>query len=97
MAGPALAHVAIPVQLWSADADVTVPYASNTRIVREGLGQHAEFHAVPGAGHLAFLAPCGPIGPPTLCKDAGGFDRKAFHALMNDTVIGFFHRTLAPV
>jgi predicted dienelactone hydrolase len=94
MAGKALDGVAAPVQLWSADADTTVPYNSNTAIVREGLKQRAEFHAVPGAGHMSFLAPCGLIGPPPLCKDADGFDRKAFHARMNASAIDFFNRQL---
>lgn len=94
MTGQALEQVSIPVQLWSADADVNVPYASNSQIIREGLSQHAEFHKVAGAGHMAFLAPCGPIGPPALCKDAEAFDRKAFHTSMNASVISFFNRAL---
>jgi hypothetical protein len=54
----------------------------------------AELHSVAGARHLSFLAPC-PGGPPVLCADAGGFDRKAFHASMNTSVIDFFNRWLA--
>jgi predicted dienelactone hydrolase len=94
MSGAALDKVTVPVQLWSADTDTTVPYASNTKIVREGLKGAVEFHAVPLARHLSFLAPCGPIGPPALCKDADGFDRTAFHAQMNASVIDFFNRQL---
>ena len=94
MVDKALDGVAVPVQLWSGSADNTVPYSSNTGLVRQGLKQRAEFHAVPGAGHMAFLAPCGPIGPPPLCKDADGFDRKAFHTRMNASVIDFFNRQL---
>lgn len=94
MAGNALDGITVPVQLWSADLDTNVPYASNTRLVREGLKHHAEFHAVPGAHHMSFLVPCGLIGPPALCKDANDFDRKAFHAQMNASVIDFFNRQL---
>jgi predicted dienelactone hydrolase len=94
MGGQALGQVAVPVQLWSADGDVNVPEASNMRTVRAGLGQHADYHAVPGAYHMSFLVPCGPVGPPVLCKDADGFDRTAFHARMNASVIGFFDRNL---
>jgi predicted dienelactone hydrolase len=94
MGGAALSQVAVPVQLWSADGDTNVPEASNMRTVRAGLGQHADYHAVPGAYHMSFLVPCGPIGPPVLCKDADGFDRTAFHAKMNASVVDFFNRNL---
>lgn len=93
--GPgALAHVQVPIQLWSGAQDTLVPYASNTRLVREALGARVEFHSVPGAGHYAFLVPCGVLGPPQLCADAGPFDRKAFHREMNASVIAFFEKTL---
>jgi predicted dienelactone hydrolase len=89
--GPAqLAEITVPVQLWSADQDANVPYASNTRLVREGLGPRVEFHSVPGAGHFSFLAPCGLLRPPAICTDPGQFDRKAFHASMNASVVAFF-------
>lgn len=94
MAGTALAQVTAPVQLWSADGDVNVPYATNARVVRDGLGARADFHAVAGARHLSFLVPCGPVGPPVLCAEAGGFDRAAFHAEMNANVVNFFNRAL---
>lgn len=90
-----LTDVRIPVQLWSADNDTNVPYATNTRLVREGLGEDVEFHPVPGAGHFSFLAPCGLFGPPLFCSDTPPFDREAFHADMNAQVVAFFDRTLA--
>jgi predicted dienelactone hydrolase len=96
MANQALAQVKAPVQLWEADQDANVEYATNTRVVREGLGARAEYHSVAGASHMSFLAPC-PGGPPFLCADAAGFDRTAFHAQMNARVIGFFDRHLGPV
>lgn len=85
-----LSDVTVPVQLWSADRDVNVPYASNTGRVREGLGSRADFHSVPGAGHFSFLAPCGLLRPPGVCADPARFDRKAFHASMNASVVAFF-------
>lgn len=97
MAGKALDGITVPVQLWSADADTNVPYATNAKVIREGLKQRAEFHAVLGARHMSFLVPCGLIGPPALCKDPDGFDRKAFHAQMNASVIDFFNRQLGTV
>lgn len=93
--GPqALADVRVPVQLWSGDRDVTVPYATNARVIREALGNRVEFHAVPGAAHFSFLTPCGLLRPPGLCEEQGDFDRKAFHKAMNASVVGFFDRHL---
>ena len=93
--GPnALDNVSVPIQLWGADQDTNVPYATNTRPVREALGPRAEFHAVPGAGHFSFLAPCGLLRPPGICADPGQFDRKAFHATMNDSVVAFFDQNM---
>jgi predicted dienelactone hydrolase len=94
MAGQALAEVSAPVQLWDAGQDANVEYATNTKVVREGLGGRAEYHPVAGAHHMSFLAPCGLIGPPALCGESGNFDRKAFHAQMNASVIDFFNRNL---
>ena len=96
--GPnAFGDVSVPIQLWSADQDTNVPYATNTRPVREALGPRAEFHSVPGAGHFSFLAPCGLLRPPGICADPGQFDRKAFHASMNDSVVAFFDKNLQRV
>lgn len=91
---PALADVRVPVQLWSGDRDVTVPYASNARVIREALGDRVEFHTVPGAAHFSFLTPCGLLRPPGLCEEQGDFDRKAFHQTMNASVVAFFDRNL---
>jgi predicted dienelactone hydrolase len=89
-----LSHVAVPVQLWSGEADTNVPYATNAAPVRESLSARVEFHSVPGAQHFSFLAPCGPLGPPLLCRDAQGFDRRAFHRSFNAQVVAFFQAKL---
>jgi predicted dienelactone hydrolase len=89
-----LENVQVPIQLWSADADVNVPYATNTKQVRDALGSSVEFHSVAGASHFSFLTPCGLLAPPEICSDQGQFDRKAFHAQMNTSVIGFFEKNL---
>jgi len=89
-----LANVRVPIQLWSADLDDKVPYATNARLIREALGPQVEFHSVPGAGHTSFLAPCGILKPPGICSDPGQFDRKAFHATMNASVVAFLDRNL---
>ncbi|HEX5807145.1 MAG TPA: dienelactone hydrolase family protein [Anaerolineales bacterium] len=94
MAPNRLDNVQVPVQLWSGDSDINVPYATNTKPVLEALGSKAEFHSVAGATHFSFLTPCGLVAPPALCSDQGQFDRKAFHAQMNTSVIEFFEKNL---
>jgi predicted dienelactone hydrolase len=89
-AGGGLADVRVPVQVWSGDRDETVPFASNTAVVLAGLGDRAEAHRVEDAAHLSFLAPCGLLQPPAICRDRDGFDREAVHASMNAAVIRFF-------
>lgn len=89
-----LAGVSIPVQLWSGEKDEQVPYATNAKPIREGLGSRVEFHSVPGAGHASFLAPCGLLRPAAVCHDPRGFDRRAFHATMNGEVVRFFDQHL---
>lgn len=86
-----LANVRVPVQVWSGERDETVPYATNTKVVLDGLGARAEKHQVTGATHLSFLAPCGLLKPPAFCSDPDGFDREAAHAAMNTEVIRFFN------
>ena len=89
-----LSGITAPVQLWSGAADASVPTATNAGWVHDALGSRADLHVVPGAGHFAFLVPCGLGGPPLLCRDEGGFDRKAFHEGMNRDVVAFFRARL---
>jgi predicted dienelactone hydrolase len=88
----ALDGVDIPVQVWEAELDTNVPDAIDA--VRRGLGDKAEYHEVRGAGHFSFLVPCGLVGPPGLCREQGEFDRRAFHATMNRSVVAFFDKHL---
>jgi predicted dienelactone hydrolase len=88
------ANVRVPIQLWSGDKDDKVPYATNAGRVREALGSRVEYHSVSGAGHTSFLVPCGILAPPDICSDQGQFDRKAFHASMNASVVAFFEANL---
>lgn len=89
-----LAAIRVPVQLWSGDADRTVPEATNAGLIRRALPQPVEFHNVAGAVHLSFLAPCGPESPPAICQDGPGFDRAAFHHELNREIAAFFRRHL---
>lgn len=90
-----LANVRVPVQLWAGAADQTVPYETNAAVVRRLLRGPVDFHSVPGAVHLSFLAPCGPQTPPALCQDSPGFARGPFHRELNEAMIAFFRAHLA--
>ncbi len=90
----AFAQVTLPVQLWHGEQDNTVPYASNTQVIRNNLHNKAEFHLVPHAAHFSFLAPCGLLTMLPLCEDAEPFDRSAFHQQMNAEVIRFYNQQL---
>lgn len=91
-----LAAVRIPVQLWRADDDQILPAPFYADAVRDALPNKPEFHAVPGAGHFDFLAPCAdPASIPQLCQSAPGFDRTAFHERFDREVVRFFSNKLA--
>jgi predicted dienelactone hydrolase len=89
-----LDSIRVPIQLWAADSDSNVPYATNTKLVREALSSRVEFHSVADASHFSFLTPCGLLASPELCADQPEFDRKAFHMDMNASVITFFEKNL---
>jgi len=89
-----LIGVQVPIQLWSGDQDNKVPYASNTKLIREALDTKVEYHSVQGAAHMSFLAPCGLLRPPGICSDHAGFDRKAFHVKMDSEILEFFEKNL---
>lgn len=96
-AGRGLTRVRIPVQLWRADADQILPAPYYADAVLLALPKKPEFHHVANAGHYDFLAPCnGPETLPEICTSAPGFDRAAFHALLNSEVARFLSKALAP-
>ena len=87
MTAASLGAVKAPVQLWTGDKDDKVIDPGPVR----HLGKQVEYHSVGGAGHLSFLAPCmWLLRPPATCSDIGEFDRAAFHATMNASVVRFF-------
>ncbi|KQY75454.1 hypothetical protein [Brevundimonas sp. Root1423] len=92
-----LAAVRIPVQLWQAEGDEILPAPFNVEPVRDRLGRTPEYHLVAGAGHFDFLPPCTDglrAAIPVLCQSQPGFDRAAFHQLLNREVARFFRETL---
>jgi len=78
----------MPVQLWRADADTILPPTLYADAVRAALPASPEYHAVPGAGHFDFPAPCAdaPLAP-AICTSAGEFDHAAFDARFNRKVV----------
>lgn len=97
--GPgSLKDVKIPIQLWRASNDDQVPDEWNTSLVRQELPKAPEEHVVTGAGHYAFLPPCGEAlarQAPQICTDDPKLDRSAFHRDFNSEVVAFFKKTLA--
>jgi predicted dienelactone hydrolase len=89
-----LSQVRVPVQLWNGTLDRNVPYATNEAVVRALLPVPPEYHAVSGAAHFSFLAPCPTWLFPLICGEPNGFDRRAFHRSFNLSVIGFFRKHL---
>jgi predicted dienelactone hydrolase len=63
-----LDNVQVTIQIWGADNDINVPYATNTKLVLKALGSRIEFHPVAGAGHFSFLAPCSLLAPPEYAR-----------------------------
>jgi predicted dienelactone hydrolase len=90
-----LRQVTAAVQLWNGAEDRNVPYETNTAVVRRLLPTPPEYHAVPGAAHFSFVAPCPSWLFPLICEDPKGFDRAAFHSDFNGSVVAFFQQQFA--
>lgn len=93
----ALANVQVPIQLWAASDDTDVPYASNTRIIRQNLPREPDFHMVESVGHFAFARPCNKKLEPRRersCVDSASFNQTAFHVQFNEDITAFFEDVL---
>jgi predicted dienelactone hydrolase len=92
-----LAGIKIPVQLWRAADDHILPQPFYAQAVADDLPGKPDYHVVPDAGHMDFLAPCSAalakVAPP-ICTSAPGFDRTAFHAQFNRAVVAFLRSQL---
>jgi predicted dienelactone hydrolase len=92
----ALAKVTIPVLVYAAEHDdlTRVPYHGE-RLARTV--PRAECILVKGAGHFSFLASF-PMALRIVAgeggRDPAGFDRDAFHEVMNREIVTYFDRTL---
>jgi predicted dienelactone hydrolase len=92
-----LQGVRIPIQLWRAEDDRHQPDPFYDEAVRAALPRPPEYHVVAHAGHYDFLPPCSPrlaqIAAP-ICADPPGFDRAAFHEVLNGEIVRFFRTHL---
>ena len=92
-----LKDISVPVQLWRAEDDHVLPNPDYAEAVRLTLPQPPEYHVVPNADHVDFLAPCTDRvrqAAPDICVSRPGFDRPAFHTAFDAKVVAFFERTL---
>src|SRR2546423_9046997 len=94
----ALAKVGVPVRVYAAENDDLTRVRYHAERLARVLPQ-AECVVVKGAGHFSFVASF----PPALkivagegARDPDGFDRDAFHEVMNREIVEFFNRTLRP-
>jgi predicted dienelactone hydrolase len=92
----ALARVTVPALVYAAERDDLTRVQYHGERLAKTLPR-TECVLVKGAGHFSFLTSF-----PTLLKivagegarDPNGFDRDAFHQVMNREIVGFFNRTL---
>ena len=92
-----LKGVTIPIQLWRAENDHILPSPDYADAVRASLPRSPEFHLVDNADHFDFLSSCPEAlarRVPEICTSRPGFDRTAFHAAFDASVVAFFNRTL---
>jgi predicted dienelactone hydrolase len=94
----ALAKVAVPALVYAAENDDLTRVRYHAERLARALPQ-VECVLVKGAGHFSFVASF----PPALkiiageaARDPDGFDRGAFHEVMNREIVEFFRRTLRP-
>ncbi len=93
-----LRKVSVPIDLWRAADDRILPNPFYAEAVRAALPGPPTYHVVPAADHFDFLAPCTPALArlvPAICTSPPGFDRAAFHAAFNMSVVNFFTAALA--
>jgi len=94
-----LKAIKVPIQLWSSDPKLSSSYVSGCCALglRSRLPTLPEFHLVANGIHFSFLPPCSEAMQrdlPSLCVDAPGFDRAAFHQDFNAKVIAFLRKHL---
>ncbi len=98
-----LSPVKIPIAIWEAQHDNIVDDSATT--IRHMLPGDTEYHLVPNALHVSFLAPCDRLtrtiitvlhwfGTMDICEDRTGFDRTTFHQEFNKSIVVFYRKSL---
>jgi predicted dienelactone hydrolase len=92
----ALARVTVPALVYAAENDDLTRAQYHSERLAKTLPR-AECVLVEGAGHFSFVTSF-PTAPKIVAgegaRDPTGFDRDAFHRVMNGEIVGFFNRTL---
>jgi predicted dienelactone hydrolase len=91
------AEVKVPVQLWASERGGDGVLPRDVAAVDRSLPAEHAFRVVSNAGHFAFVTPCPPALAkelPSVCLDAPGFDRVAFHEEFNAAATAFFNEHL---
>lgn len=89
--------VLVPVQLWGSERGGDGVTPASVADIADWLPVKPDFHVVPGSQHFSFLPPCPAElaqSAGELCSDQPGFDRAAFHADFNASVLAFFKAKL---
>jgi len=92
----ALVKVTVPVLVYAAEQDDLTRVQYHAEHLARAL-PHADCVLVKGAGHFSFVASFPSVLKIVVgeaARDPDGFDRDAFHEVMNREVIAFFNRTL---
>lgn len=92
-----LAQVTVPIQLWRAEDDSFLPNPWYAQAVNDALPRPPEYHVVPNADHLDFMAPCSPAlakAASDICQERPRFDRAGFHRTFVAEVVRFFRAKL---
>jgi hypothetical protein len=83
--------------LWVAADDRHQPSPWYEDNIRDAFPLEPKYHVEAGAGHYAFLPPCGARllkSAPQIGVDASGFNRADFHKRLNAELIRFFQANL---
>jgi len=94
----ALARVPVPVLVYAAEKDDLTQVRYHAERLARAVPR-AECVLVEGAGHFSFVAsfPAAiKVVAGDSARDPAGFDRDAFHEVMNREIVGFFDRALRP-
>lgn len=92
-----LQKVTAPIQLWSSERGGMGVRPEDVASLERNLPNIPEFHRPANSVHFSFLFPCSDEEAKVMsfqCTDAPGFNRTAFHKILNAQILKFFRRNL---